>query len=78
MISNLPDDVVNIIEFHAVGLLYREKWGGLLDELTFRKTTEANGWGCLFLNLTDSIPELDDVEYGWGRIERIPPLETGY
>lgn len=75
MLCDLPDDVLKKIEFDAMMLLYREKIGGLLDELTFKKTTDANSFGCVFLNLTDSIPELDHIEYGGGFVERLPPLE---
>lgn len=73
MLADLPDDVLNIIQSHALSLLYREKIGSLLDELTLKKTTEMNAFGCIFLNFTNSIPELDNIEYIYA--ERIPPLE---
>jgi hypothetical protein len=75
MLCDLPDDVLKMIEFHAIMIFYREKLGDLLDELTFQKTTDANTFGCVFLNLTNFIPELDRIEYGGGYVERIPPLE---
>lgn len=75
MLTNLPEDVSKRIEFDAMSLLYREKIGMILDELTFKKITEVNKHGCIFLNYTLAIPELDSIEYS-SHIERIPPLET--
>ena len=75
MFSNMPDDILYQIEFHTMYLLYREKMGELLDELTLKKTTKANMVGCIFLNLTGSVPELDEVEYAYQHLERLPPLE---
>jgi len=69
--SALPEDVLRLIEFHAIMLVYREKHGNVLDEMAFKKNTV----GCVFLNLTNYIPELEYIEYGGGFVERIPPLE---
>ena len=71
----LPDDVLNIIETYAMGRLHRENLAIILKELTLSKTTKTNMFGCIFLNLTNSLSELENVEYSYEHIERLPSLE---
>jgi len=76
LLSKLPEEILNDIYFNCMNILYRKRFGKLLDELTIKIVTRTNMYGSIFLTITDTIPELVDLEYTYKAIERLPSLES--
>ena len=72
---DIPEELSSKIILDAIILLKNEKWRDIHNELKLKKMTETNRYGCIFLHYTN-ILELENVDYSYKNIERLPRLET--
>ena len=70
----LLEELSSKIILDSIILLKNEKWRDIHDELKFKKITETNKYGCIFLHYTN-ILELVNIDYSFRKIERLPRLE---
>lgn len=76
LFSNLPKDILKKIHIFYISIYANDRLLSLHNELLIINYTYSNMFGSIFLNYTNNIYELDNIEYCHFGVIRLPKLIT--